>query len=424
MPDGEESTLADKGSRPSNKTKKLLADKKSAALKSAIKAAKRNPTVWQDPAEILNPLQTYRADDLLVWKHPQRGVRQGIFPHDTCFPNPVLHDDLVIATTFSPGHVCAVSKQTGERRWMRRLPYYAHKPIFASGYLFCGDSRSIVSLSPRSGKKRWKFMPYAERGEWIYSLPVFSSDFVFSGDRDGMFTCLNAQSGKVIWSVETSEVQNASVNATALAFEDLIITATNAKLVLAYEQATGKEVWRQSLPDISSDQIQWYEGMALVRTHQALYGLSPQTGEIQQQWSWEGLEIQSVAVAESLLCVAVTNDVRVIDREMPAHPCSELLGIRHNSVQWRLPYPQYSGIALRWDDATHLLYEAMYRGLGIVDVETGRRLALIQGFAQKHDMDHVGLPSTDSRHLYILTKDGAIWALRHPVSSEKRSRPS
>ena len=366
--------------------------------------------------EVLNPDAIYPASDLLLWKHPIRGTKLGLYPPFGCFPNPVVHDDLVVATAFSPGVVCAVDKNTGERRWQRRLAELGRLPIVAGGCLLVKDSNSLLSLSAKTGRILWKF---THEGESAESLPVYTYRGIFIGDRDGVLYCISAKTGQEIDSIQPSRAWNAAAHATGLVWEDLFITTTNAKLGIAYDLTTGEQVWRQRLPNRSIYQVLMYEGMVLIRTTKALYGLSPRTGEIVQRWYWRGMKIQSVAVTGSTLCVAISNEPGR-DEQSPAHPRNEILGVRMDRVQWRLPYPRSSGIALRWDPETRLLYEAMYCGLGIVNPETGKRNALLTGFTSVlhwhtgQPDNEVGLPSAENDRLYVLHVSGTIWALRHP----------
>ncbi|MCW3100181.1 MAG: Protein kinase [Chthonomonadaceae bacterium] len=375
----------------------------------------------EDPLEVLNPGNIYKANALLLWKHPVHGSESGLNSPLTCCPNPVVQDDLVVASIWSPGLVYAVDKTTGERRWRHQLGHLGATPITAEGSLFVSTSHSLRSLSPQSGKSRWRMTPPDDE-EYIYSLPVYANGSVYIGTSEGWFYSLSAETGKELWAVKPSRSWNASVNATALAFEDLIITACNARLAVAYDQLTGQEVWRQRLPDGSIYQVQWYDGMVLVRTRKGLYGLSPRTGEILQKWRWRGQKIESVAVAGSTLCVVVSNEPGR-DEKMPPNPRTELLGIQRDGIHWRLPYPRKLGIDLRWDCESRLLYEATYYGLGIVDPETGTRHTLVTGFSTdvrwdtgKPD-DEIGLPSIENGILYILHTSGMLWALHHPVIS-------
>ncbi len=73
---------------------------------------------------------------------------------------------------------------------------------------------------------------------------------------------------------------------------------------------------------------------------------------------------------------------------------------------------------MRWNTGTGLLYEAMFPGLGMVDPNSGKRLALICGFDPDTYRDQVGQPSSDTDKLYILDEKSCTWALRHPVLAD------
>lgn len=374
----------------------------------AVQAARFSPP-RKEPVEVLAPLQVYRAEDLLVWQYTLPRTEIAILPHHTCAPNAMLYGDLVITSTLAPGGVVAVCKRIGERRWLRRLATYGAKPVLAEKYMSSYVCRMLRTLKAEAVDVSPQIPPAPERREALLPEDKFSEGTIFIGDR----ACLSAASGKVQWAAP----RNSDVSGTALAFEDSIITANYGRLALAYDQESGREIWRQELPSSSIYQVQPYDGMALAQTTEALYGLCPRTGAILRTWSWEDTEIESVAIAGSVLCVVVTNERGVRDGKSPENPWTELLGIRKETVLWRLPYPRYSGVALRWDNERQLLYEAMQVGLGVVDVETGKRLAVVQGFAAEPELDQVGLPCTDADHLYILHTSGSLWALRHPTAA-------
>ncbi len=253
-----------------------------AALKAVQLVRTAGRRLIDDNEEILrtlNPEQIFRASDLLIWKHPVRRIQCGLGPptdYDSC---PILHGDDVITWSFSPGRVYALDRDTGRRIWKHRLTQFGQVVVSDEGYLVAGNCKSLLSLNPETGATMWKFTPAVPSSERIYSVPVMADGSLFFGDRSGRFYCLSAATGIERWSVQTSRSHNADVNATALVFEDLVITANNANLVLAYDRATGREVWRRRLKQGSIFRVLLYQGMILVRSFRSLYGLSPKRPE-------------------------------------------------------------------------------------------------------------------------------------------------
>jgi hypothetical protein len=377
-----------------------------------------------EEAEELSADAIYTLADLLVWQHQVPDAKLALRPAMASHPNPLLLDNLVIASTFSTGQICAVDQETGEQRWHLPFPYYGHSPYAADGHLFGGTSQALLSIDPANGNIRWEFQPYQEGKERLYSSPVYAQGRVFIGDFRGMLHCLSADSGKPLWTVQTSNARNSGVNATALLYEDLVITATNARMAVAYDQATGREVWRQCLPDSSIKEVLCYGGLALIETRQGIYGLTPRTGEMVHTWEWQDYEIEAMTVAEETLCVVITNDLFGPKGEKAKSADTqktELLGLRQDAVQWRLSYPRYAGARLRYDPLSYLVYEATLHGLGIVDPQRGTRRAVIHQFGEGEygsSVHHAGIPSIEIDTLYILSGCGLLAKLAHPGIKE------
>src|SRR5207249_6347866 len=98
----------------------------------------------------------------------------------------------------------------------------------------------------------------------------------------------------------------------------------------------------------------------------------------------------------------------------PAHPRTELVGMRGHSVLWRTPYPRWASPRLRWDSESGLLYESTQMGLGIVDPESGERFVCVHGFGRDNrrwPVDQVALPSVAGSNLYVLGRHGGMEAL-------------
>jgi len=97
----------------------------------------------------------------------------------------------------------------------------------------------IVALWPDGGTA-WEF----EAG-YVFGLPVVSGDRVYVGNKDTQFYCLDANSGKVIWSVPVGGHMFHSV---ALADGRLYLIRTRKDghkdgTLFCLDTATGKELW-------------------------------------------------------------------------------------------------------------------------------------------------------------------------------------
>ena len=136
-------------------------------------------------------------------------------------------------------------------------------PIAVDGVLYItGSSSSVYAVDAVSGKRLWKYDPEiwkvspfkqmmnfgANRGS------VYSDGLIFSGILDGRLVALDAKTGKLVWSVDTVDPHDGrTVNGAPRVFNGLVIIghggADNPQnaargYVTAYDQKTGKQVWR------------------------------------------------------------------------------------------------------------------------------------------------------------------------------------
>jgi outer membrane protein assembly factor BamB len=124
-----------------------------------------------------------------IWSIKLANVSNAVLPSHTPRPNPVVTADRVIASIFSPGGICAVSRQDGRLLWRTELDSYGGSACIPHDRrLYATSCRSVYALNPRSGDVLWKFTPYGDPGEWIYSQPALGYGRVFIGDRKGTCT--------------------------------------------------------------------------------------------------------------------------------------------------------------------------------------------------------------------------------------------
>ena len=374
--------------------------------------------------EPLPAQRVYRAVELLVWQHPMRGVQTAVPPSYTHRPNPALVGDLVVASIFAPGQILSLDARTGTRRWRLKLPYYSTMHVYGSApYLYGGTSKSLFALDAESGKICWEFAPYGHEREHIYSSPVVAEGRLFIGDRRGLLHCLDAKSGRSQWSTLTSRAENNQVNGTPLVHEDRVVVATNAPFTAAYDVVTGRELWKRRLARGSIYEVLPYRGMVLIRTTQTVYALSLENGRVEERWTWPRREIKALEVADTLLLVTTSDGYSL--RDAPRgwkppwpYPCEELRAFDGHRERWRTPYPAWGSGHLRWGARNGVIYESGYLGLGLVDPNTGHRLATIHDFGRvrwKRPVNHTSPPSADGEHLYVLADNGTVAALRKPV---------
>jgi len=204
--------------------------------------------------------------------------------------------DLVFASLWAPGAVCAVSRESGELLWMRDLDSYASSSVFVhGGVLYATSVRTLYALDPKSGRTRWEFSPKRGSGEWIYSQPAVKAGRVFLGDRCGYLHCLEAKSGKLIWRRQSSRDRNNQVNSTAVIAGGRVITANNQGAVICYSVETGKTLWRQQVDAACISELLRLRTNVVVAA-KSLYCIDLKTGAVRSRFTFPKHIVTSVAV--------------------------------------------------------------------------------------------------------------------------------
>ncbi len=308
------------------------------------------------------PVRTWhKVDDLLIWKHRIRNVQHAILAPSTTRPNPLVLDDIVVVSVFSPGMIYAIDRVSGEKCWSRHVGKLGHSSVCSAGeLLYGGTSQTIFALDRFTGEIQWRYCPYGTESEYIYSSPVVSDGRLYLGDRAGRLHCLDAASGKLLWRKQTSRAENNDVNATGIVHKGLVITATNAGFAAAYECQTGERVWKQSLDGGSIHEFQSHLGGFLVNTCRSIYLLDMKDGRVRERWNWPRRKIQGFCAAGDTLLIAT---------EIPWHPrpfqsmkeamnrpdTALLHGLRNNRLVFERPGSRFEhGAALAPGDAACL----------------------------------------------------------------------
>ena len=149
--------------------------------------------------------------------------------------------------------------------WYRDLPgevTLEATPLAVGGVLyFTGSYADVYAVDGVTGKLRWKFDPLT----WKYFPQKMLFGFaanrgvayahgrIFSAAQDGRLFALDARTGKVLWTVETTAPNSThGITGAPCVFDGKVVIgnsgadigAAERGYVTAYDQATGREVWR------------------------------------------------------------------------------------------------------------------------------------------------------------------------------------
>ncbi|MEN2791334.1 PQQ-dependent dehydrogenase, methanol/ethanol family [Sphingomonas oligophenolica] len=133
-------------------------------------------------------------------------------------------------------------------------------PIEHDGIVYFAASQAIVhAVNPLTGKLLWKYDPEVGavagpemRGAWGSRGMAYANGRVFVGTSDGRLIALDAKTGKLAWSAQTTDKGDGRfISGAPWVFKDKVIighgggdVAPIRGYVTAYDQKTGKQVWR------------------------------------------------------------------------------------------------------------------------------------------------------------------------------------
>ena len=133
-------------------------------------------------------------------------------------------------------------------------------PLAVNGKLyFTGSYGTVYAVDGGSGKLLWNYDPEAWKhnpAKMRLSFAVnrgvaYADGRIFSATLDGRLLALEAATGKLLWSVETTPVDSSQfITGAPRTFHDKVIIGNGGAdfgargYVTAYDQASGKETWR------------------------------------------------------------------------------------------------------------------------------------------------------------------------------------
>jgi quinohemoprotein ethanol dehydrogenase len=166
-------------------------------------------------------------------------------------------------------------------------------PVEAGGVLYFAAGFSIIqALDVKTGKLLWRYDPQSARasGErmraiWGVRGIAYDNGKIFTGTVDGRLIALDAKTGKELWSAMTLEPNDGRyITGAPWVFNGKVVIGHGGAdfapvrgYVTAYDQATGKQVWR--FYTVPGDPAKGFENAAMKMA------ATTWTGE---WWKWGG----------------------------------------------------------------------------------------------------------------------------------------
>ena len=167
---------------------------------------------------------------------------------------------LVLAGT-EEGEVIALDAETGDPLWRAQVSSEVQsRPRVAGGAVVVRTlDGKLFGLDAGSGERRWSYdggVPsLSVRGT---GSPVIVSGVVFSGFDDGRLAAVRAASGEVLWEARVSSARGRSeierltdVDTEPVVVDGTVYAAGYDRAIVAFDAATGRELWRRDLPSHS-----------------------------------------------------------------------------------------------------------------------------------------------------------------------------
>jgi hypothetical protein len=303
----------------------------------------------------------------------------------------------------------------------------AHDSVcHADGLLYVHALHTLYAIEPTTGKTAWSWKPGRRDEGQLLASPTVDQGKLFIGDQSGQFWCLDARTGKPIWSQVPSD-QQLPIAATAVVSHRLVVIATRDGFVVAYDLENGREMWRQQLDGPVGSELLLLGKSVAVRTFWSVYLLAPRDGQIEARWHWRGRYTRQMVTTKNALLVVTQRapgsmtmaPTSVLLASVTSDDGPRLIGLDRDGERFQVPCPR-TLVGLRWSPETGLFYESRLDGLGILDGSSGQRLFDLEP-PEELASAQCGLPDARDDMLYVLGIRGVVRAVRHPQRS-RRSR--
>lgn len=210
--------------------------------------------------------------------------------------------------------IYALNAQNGTVRWKYPTQdVVTSSPVLVNGLIYAGSyDGNIYALNATNGTKRWSY----QAGGRVYVPPIVDHNVVYFGAGDDTITlfALNAQTGKLLWS------QNTSISAGAsLAVANDVLYAGSNNALFALNAQTGATLWRSPIATPLHPLVA--NGVLYVTSENGgLYALNPKSGALLWQNTLD--ETQSMYISRPVI---LENKIYVEALDMSTSPSKVML---------------------------------------------------------------------------------------------------
>ena len=176
--------------------------------------------------------------------------------------SPIVYEDMVILANDQkqPSFLLAVDRRTGEERW--KVPREGKRACYATPCVFAPRERSeelvfshcyegIIGVDPATGKQTWHIDVFGRASQRALSSPVLADDLVIasSGGVGGEKQLVAVKPVGATPDVEVSEAYRTTRQAphvpTPLVYNDWLFLWSDQGIVSCLDKSTGKVIWQK-----------------------------------------------------------------------------------------------------------------------------------------------------------------------------------
>lgn len=178
------------------------------------------------------------------WKKFVGGIGPGTLPGSNgSETSPAVADNEVYTATYD-GNLFSFDATTGKQRWKVNTGDDTDaSPVIHDEFVYaCAEEKApfMYCYAREDGKKVWRYD--GNRGGY-YSTPAIQGDRVWVGGEDRRLHCVNARSGKQIWTFKTG----AGIWSSPCVVDGKVIFGGRDFHVYCLDAQTGREVWKVKL---------------------------------------------------------------------------------------------------------------------------------------------------------------------------------
>ena len=207
--------------------------------------------------------------------------------------------------------------------WKKRVGQGFSAPVIASGRVILfhriADEEIVQALEARTGKEQWSFRyPTTYRDSFGFdegprASPAVANGRVYSFGAQGFLHCLQLETGKEIWSVDTKKKFRVRKGFFGVACSPLVdaggvflnVGGGNGAGLVAFDRGSGKVLWKatKEKASYSSPTAAVFSGKPhiLFFTRSGLVGTDRQTGEVLFRFPWRARIDSSINAATPLV---------------------------------------------------------------------------------------------------------------------------